>query len=811
MRNPHRDRWTECFRFAGDAIHTEHRATFMQRSRLRRGALVATLVGAPTVGLAAWFWWIPNAVSERAVETLEARLGVSASVDDTSLRWSGAVLEDVRLQGEHGGLDIAIDEVGLRGGLFAMATEGASAVEHVQARGASIELNLNAGGRESIASIRGRLSPSSANDAAPGSSASRVVEVLDVRGELSDEGGVLATGALDARFEDGQLTIEGREGRLGTAPSDVIEVASWSGALNGERVLSSASFDEPTLKVGAESGHTLERLRQAIRALRAPPENVEIEAESDELGWLGRLADGAEIMIRGFTGSRATDEGERVLLRDLEAKVTRVGSEVRLQGNGTVQGGEATWDLWLNPGEARARGRLEAKRLPFDLLLPFLPELPWWRAQDGRVDAELTMEADDPAKIELTGSALVENVGLHSEEIAPSPVAGLGFSASGSATWWPAERRLELRDTTLRRGEAELHFSGELERTAEHYRAQIDATMPATDCNAVVGAIPGTLLADVANFEWRGRMGGRMHLALDSRELDDTELRIRVANGCEFVTVPAVADLRRVRAPFIHRVVEPDGAVFEMTAGPGSSNWASIYAISPFMQQAVIGHEDGGFLSHGGFAVYAIRGSLVRNLEAGRYVTGASTITMQLAKNLFLHREKTLARKLQEVILTWWLESALTKQEILELYLNVIEYGPEVYGIVHAADHYFGRDASELSPVEAGYLACILPNPKIYQASYEAGQLTTRMRNRVERFVRHLHSRQRIDDEALAYALTELETLRFHRPGAPVTTRTIPGSSAALPWSTGRVGDWGLEENPYDDTWDEDGSEPDPG
>lgn len=788
----------------------------MQRSKLRRGALVASLVGAPTVGLAAWFWWIPNVVSERAVETLEARLGVSATVEDASLRWSGAVLEDVRLHGEHGGLDVAIEEVGLSGGLFAIATRGATAVDHVQARGVHFEVDLDDGGRESVAAIRTRLAPradESDGEASTDERPSRIVEVVGARGELSDERGVLASGEVDARFENGGLTIEGREGRLGTAPSDVIEVASWSGALTDQRVLSSATIEEPTLKVGEESGRTLERLRSAIAALRAPPGNAENDEENGVPQWLARLADGAEIFIRGFTGSRETQDGERVLLRDLEAKVTRVGAEVRLQGNGTVQGGEASWDLWVNPGAARARGRLEAKRLPFDLLLPFLPELPWWRPQDGRVDAELTMEADDPAKIELTGSALVENVGLHSAEIAPSPVAGLGLEMRGSATWWPAERRLELSETFVRRGGAEVRFTGELEKTAEYYRVEVDATMPATDCNEVVGAIPGTLLADVANFEWRGAMGGHMHLDLDSRELDDTILRIRVANGCEFVTVPAVADLRRVRAPFMHRVEEPDGTVFEMTAGPGSSNWASIYAISPFMQQAVIGHEDGGFLGHGGFAVYAIRGSLVRNLEAGRYVTGASTITMQLAKNLFLHREKTLARKLQEVILTWWLESALTKQEILELYLNVIEYGPQVYGIVSAAEHYFGRDPSELSPVEAAYLACILPNPKIYQASYEDGQLTSRMRNRVERFVRHLHSRGRIDDEALAYALSELETLRFHRPGMAAQSRTIPGSAAPLPWSTGRVGDWGVEENPYDEWVDDsdEGDSADPG
>ena len=148
---------------------------------------------------------------------------------------------------------------------------------------------------------------------------------------------------------------------------------------------------------------------------------------------------------------------------------------------------------------------------------------------------------------------------------------------------------------------------------------------------------------------------------------------------------------------------------------------------------------------------------------------------MQLAKNLYLQREKTIARKVQEVILTWWLENALNKDEILELYFNVIEYGPGVYGLRNAAAYYFGREPIELSPAESAFLACMLPSPKRYHVSYERGALTRSMKSRMRRLLEHMAKRERIGPEALAYGLAELDDFRFHRVGDPMPeTRALP-------------------------------------
>jgi membrane peptidoglycan carboxypeptidase len=158
------------------------------------------------------------------------------------------------------------------------------------------------------------------------------------------------------------------------------------------------------------------------------------------------------------------------------------------------------------------------------------------------------------------------------------------------------------------------------------------------------------------------------------------------------------------------------------------------------MQVAVLTTEDGGFLHHRGFNRPSIRSSIVANLKARRFVRGASTITMQLAKNLFLSRDKTLARKLEEVVLTEYLEQTFSKDELMELYLNVIEFGPAVYGITNASEYYFGRSPGDLNLAESLFLSSLLPSPIRYGAMRDLPQLP-------EGWTRMLHSMMQMEEK----------------------------------------------------------------
>jgi len=154
--------------------------------------------------------------------------------------------------------------------------------------------------------------------------------------------------------------------------------------------------------------------------------------------------------------------------------------------------------------------------------------------------------------------------------------------------------------------------------------------------------------------------------------------------------------------------------------------WIPLEQISERLVQAVIMGEDAGFWVHKGFDFYEIRESIRRNIERGGFARGASTITQQLAKNLFLSTEKTITRKLKEAILTYRIERALSKRRILEIYLNVIEWGEDIYGIEAASRVYFGKRASRLDAAESALLAAMIPNPRRFNPSKNMKSLKVR-------------------------------------------------------------------------------------
>ena len=142
--------------------------------------------------------------------------------------------------------------------------------------------------------------------------------------------------------------------------------------------------------------------------------------------------------------------------------------------------------------------------------------------------------------------------------------------------------------------------------------------------------------------------------------------------------------------------------------------WVPLSRISPYLIKAVIIAEDDKFYQHEGFDFEAIQKAMEKDLKEGKFKAGGSTITQQLAKNLFLSPSKNPIRKLKEAILTWRLERALPKKRIMELYLNVVEWGEGIFGIEMAARNYYGKPASALGPEESARLAAVLPNPRKY-------------------------------------------------------------------------------------------------
>lgn len=188
--------------------------------------------------------------------------------------------------------------------------------------------------------------------------------------------------------------------------------------------------------------------------------------------------------------------------------------------------------------------------------------------------------------------------------------------------------------------------------------------------------------------------------------------------GISLLFLPSVDSLKDRRMNMTIRVKDWHGNYHPLVVGPKNPYWTRSAAIPPEMKWAVILAEDSRFYKHEGIDVKAIKNAIKYDLEKKSFARGASTITQQVAKNLFLSREKTLSRKAKELVLAHRMEEQLTKGRILELYLNVVELGPMVYGIGHGARYYFGKPASALTPRECAFLAAMLPGPRVAYNPY---------------------------------------------------------------------------------------------
>jgi monofunctional biosynthetic peptidoglycan transglycosylase len=161
---------------------------------------------------------------------------------------------------------------------------------------------------------------------------------------------------------------------------------------------------------------------------------------------------------------------------------------------------------------------------------------------------------------------------------------------------------------------------------------------------------------------------------------------------------------------------------------PGSAlehKWMPYARISDELKRAIITAEDQKFVEHDGFDWEGIQRALEKNQRRGRIVAGGSTITQQLAKNLFLSGERTLLRKGQEAVLASMLEATMSKRRIFEIYLNVVEWGENVFGAEAACRHYFGAGSADLQPEQAARLAAMLPRPRYYDRYRESSYLAT--------------------------------------------------------------------------------------
>jgi monofunctional biosynthetic peptidoglycan transglycosylase len=203
-------------------------------------------------------------------------------------------------------------------------------------------------------------------------------------------------------------------------------------------------------------------------------------------------------------------------------------------------------------------------------------------------------------------------------------------------------------------------------------------------------------------------------------------------------------------------------SMYKVRLCPQSKDYVPLKNISPYVLHAVIAAEDGAFYSHKGFDWHEMQESFETNLKRGHIARGGSTLTQQLAKNAFLNKEKSFWRKIKEAYLAHAIENRFRKDFILEKYLNVVELGPDIYGVKPAALKYFQKSPSELHPLEAAYLAFLLPNPKLYSQSFRKGALTPFATKMIKIILKRMNQFGKLSPAAYRTALAHIGDFPWH-------------------------------------------------
>lgn len=243
---------------------------------------------------------------------------------------------------------------------------------------------------------------------------------------------------------------------------------------------------------------------------------------------------------------------------------------------------------------------------------------------------------------------------------------------------------------------------------------QFNVIIEKTSAQDFISSLPEGLFTHFKGMEAEGTFSYRLDFLYNENKPRDLIFDSRLEKEGLRITKYGEANLSKLNGDFMYQAMENGRVQRNIDVSYANPNFVPLDQISPLLKKSVLTTEDPSFFYHRGFIDEAFRQSIIKNIRKRKFARGASTISMQLVKNVFLTREKTLSRKLEEILLVYILENnrLSSKERMFEVYLNIIEWGPNVYGVGEAARFYFGKSPAELTLSESMYLAIIIPSPK---------------------------------------------------------------------------------------------------
>ena len=297
--------------------------------------------------------------------------------------------------------------------------------------------------------------------------------------------------------------------------------------------------------------------------------------------------------------------------------------------------------------------------------------------------------------------------------------------------------------STIQMNEVKMHPFAEY-NTEEDTIYKLRVAIPKMKAQQFITSLPKGLFSHFEGMETQGNFEYKLDYKFVKNKPKQLVFESKLTKENLRILKYGEANLSKLNSEFTYRAMENGVPQRPILVGPSNPNYTPIDQITPYLQKAVLTCEDPSFFSHRGFINDAFKQSIIKNLKTKKFSRGASTISMQLVKNVFLTREKTLSRKLEEILLVYILENnhISSKQRMLEVYFNVIEWGPNVYGIGEAANFYFSKKPADLTLKECLFLASIVPKPKKFMYEFNTDGFLKAIENKKQTFISNLMLRR---------------------------------------------------------------------
>ena len=348
----------------------------------------------------------------------------------------------------------------------------------------------------------------------------------------------------------------------------------------------------------------------------------------------------------------------------------------------------------------------------------------------------------------LKGLANINGLTIHQKRISPDTVS-IG-SASIRYQTNIGKNFIEVDSISeIRLNQFDFHPYLKMSKEKEwHIAASVNKTNFPSE--QIFSSLPHVLFHNLQGIKTTGHLSYRFLLDLDFNAVDSLILESSLKKRKDFqILAYGNTDLRKMNSPFEYTAYEQGEPVRRFEVGPSNPSFRPYNAISRYLPLAIMQSEDAGFFQHSGFIPSAIQESLIQDIKERRFARGGSTISMQLVKNVFLSRNKTIARKLEEILIVWLIENnrLTSKERMFEVYLNIAEWGPLIYGATEAAHFYFAKEPSQLNLAECIFMASIIPKPKHVRSCFDGLTLKSYYNEFFKIIIERLISRELITPE----------------------------------------------------------------